>query len=361
MFLHHKNGSNGENVRMKLGRYEIGPELPIFFIAEMSGNHNQSLEKALQIVEAAKDAGAHALKLQTYRPETMTLDIETNEFFISDNKSLWKGRSLYDLYREAMTPWEWHRPIMEKCHQLGLEFFSTPFDATSVDFLETLNIPFYKIASFELTDLPLIARVARTGKPIIMSTGMAKINEIHEAVTTARENGAKDLVLLKCTSSYPAPVEHANLRTITNLKDIFGTEVGLSDHTMGNSVPITAAILGATVIEKHFTLKRSDGGVDSAFSLEPNEFKSMIEEVNKAKQAIGHVSYGPTEAELKSLVFRRSIYVSEDVRAGEVLTEKNLKIIRPSLGLPPKFWDIVIGRRARGDYKKGTPLTWDKI
>jgi N-acetylneuraminate synthase len=346
---------------MKLGKKEIGLGKKPYFIAEMSGNHNQSLEKAFEIVDAAAAAGADALKIQTYTPDTMTIDLKEDEFFIEDKNSLWKGNSLYDLYKIAMTPWEWHKPIMERCLDRGLEFFSTPFDATAVDFLEELNVPFYKIASFENNDLPLIKRVAQTKKPLIMSTGMATITEIHEAVEVARSNGCEDIVLLKCTSCYPARAEDANLATINNLRETFKVEVGLSDHTMGWTVPIVAAIQGATVIEKHFTLRRSEGGVDSAFSMEPEEFKTMIKEVNDAIATVGSVHYGLQESEVKSRRFRRSIYIVKDVRKGEKLTKENTRIIRPGYGMEPKYFDMVLGREAKSDYKRGTALTWDKI
>lgn len=346
---------------MKLGKRSIGNNEKPFVIAEMSGNHNQSLEKALAIVDAAAESGVDALKIQTYTPDTMTLNISEGEFFIEDKKSLWKGKSLYELYGEAMTPWEWHQPIKERCEKWGIEFFSSPFDATAVDFLEKLGVSFYKIASFELNDIPLIKKVAQTGKPMIMSTGMATISEIHEAVETAKRNGCKDLILLKCTSAYPADPKEANLMTIKSLREIFGVEVGLSDHTMGIAVPIASVVMGASVIEKHFTIRRADGGVDSAFSMEPQEFKEMITEINKAKDAVGNVHFGLTESELRSRVFRRSIYISEDVKQGENFTTKNIRVIRPGLGLEPKYFETVLGKVAKQDYKKGTALSWDKI
>jgi len=346
---------------MKLGSKDIGLNHKPYVIAEMSGNHNQSLDKALAIVDAAAGSGVHALKIQTYTPDTMTLNLAEGEFFIKDKKSLWEGKSLYELYKEAMTPWEWHAPIMERCHKHGIDFFSSPFDATAVDYLETLNVKFYKIASFELNDIPLIKKVAQTGKPMIMSTGMATISEIYDAVETAKKNGCKDIVLLKCTSAYPADPKEANLKTIKSLRETFGVEVGLSDHTMGIAVPIASVAMGATVIEKHFTIRRSDGGVDSAFSMEPQEFKQMIEEVNRAKDALGDVHFGLTESELRSRVFRRSIYISEDVKKGETLSAKNIRVIRPGLGLEPKFYETVLGLKAKDDFKKGTPLSWDKI
>ncbi len=336
----------------------IGYGHPPFIIAEMSGNHNQSLERALQIVEAAAKAGAHALKIQTYTADTMTLDLSSGEFFIADPKSLWQGKSLYQLYQEAYTPWEWHKPIFERCRELGIIGFSTPFDDSSVEFLETLDVPCYKIASFENVDIPLIRKVGSTGKPIIMSTGMATVAELDEAVTAAREAGCRDLVLLKCTSSYPATPENTHIATIPHMRELFACQTGLSDHTFGVGVAVASVALGATVIEKHFTLARADGGVDSAFSLEPDEMKALVEETERAWQALGKVSYGPTESERKSLVFRRSLYVTQDIKAGEIFTRENVRAIRPGLGLPPKHLDTVLGKIAKADMKRGTPLSW---
>ena len=341
--------------------YVVGIAQPPMVIAEMSGNHNQSLERALEIVDAAAATGAHALKLQTYTADTMTLDLGEGEFRIQDPNSLWYGRTLYDLYQEAHTPWEWHKPIFDRCRELGLICFSTPFDATSVDFLEELDVPCYKIASFENIDIPLIRKVAATGKPIIMSTGMASLAELDEAVTAAREAGCKDLVLLKCTSSYPATPENTNILTIPHMRQLFGCEVGLSDHTMGVGVAVAAVALGATVIEKHFTLSRADGGVDSSFSLEPEEMRSLVVETERAWQALGQVSYGPTEKERNSLVFRRSLYVVKDMRAGELFTPENVRAIRPGYGLAPKFIDTFMGRRISIDAKKGTPVSWELL
>jgi len=345
--------------QLKIFNRQIGRHSPPFIIAEMSGNHNQSLKRALEIVDAAAAAGVHALKLQTYTADTMTLDINEGDFHIADPNSLWQGRALYELYQEAHTPWEWHKPIFDRCRERGIIGFSTPFDETALDFLETLDVPCYKIASFENIHLPLIRKVAATGKPIIMSTGMASIAELDEAVTTARESGCKELVLLKCTSSYPATPENTNILTIPHMRELFDCEVGLSDHTMGVGVSIAAVALGATVIEKHFTLCRADGGVDSAFSLEPAEINALVVETERAWQALGKVSYGPTESEKKSLVFRRSIYVAEDIKAGEPFTVKNLRIIRPGNGLPPKYLDVLLDKKAGRDYQKGTPVTWD--
>lgn len=346
---------------ISIGARKIGIDSPPFIIAEMSGNHNQSLDRALEIVEAAAKSGAHALKLQTYTADTMTLNISEGEFFINDPKSLWKGRSLYDLYQEAHTPWEWHKPIFDRCRELGLTCFSTPFDGTAVDFLEGLDVPCYKIASFENTDIPLIRKVAATGKPMIVSTGMATIAELDETVCEARQAGCKDLILLKCTSTYPATPENSNVNTIPHLKELFGCEVGLSDHSMGVGVAVAAVALGAAVVEKHFTLKRSDGGVDSAFSLEPAEMKALVAETERAWQALGKVSYGPSEKEKQSLVFRRSLYITKDLKTGDKLTEKNMRAIRPGYGLASKYFDVLIGKTVNQDVKQGTAMSWDII
>lgn len=345
----------------KIGHRSIGCNQAPFIIAEMSGNHNQSLERALQIVEAAADSGAHALKIQTYTADSMTLDLDEREFHISDPNSLWAGTSLYKLYGEAFTPWDWHKPIFDRARELGMIPFSTPFDDKAVDFLETLNAPCYKIASFENTDLPLIRRVAATGKPLIISTGMASIAELDETVQAAREAGCKNLVLLKCTSTYPASPENTNILTIPHLRDLFGCEVGLSDHTMGVGVSVASVALGANIIEKHFTLSRADGGVDSAFSMEPAEMAQLVVETERAWKALGRVSYGATAAEQKSKVFRRSIYASEDIAEGELLSQANVRIIRPGLGLPPKYFEQVIGKSAKKTIKRGTPISWDLI
>ncbi|HWR83511.1 MAG TPA: pseudaminic acid synthase [Candidatus Deferrimicrobium sp.] len=346
---------------VQIGDRIVGAGQPPFIVAEMSGNHNQSLKRALAIAEAAARAGAHALKLQTYTPDTMTLNINEREFRISDPGSLWQGTSLYQLYDQAFTPWEWHKPIFDRCRELGLTAFSTPFDVTAVDFLEDLGVPAYKVASFENTDLPLIRKIARTGKPVIISTGMATVAELDETVRTAREAGCEDLILLKCTSSYPAPPGSTNLLTIPHLRALFDVPVGLSDHTLGIGVAVAAVALGATVIEKHFTLSRADGGVDSAFSLEPDEMRALVTESDRAWQALGKVSYGQTENEKRSLQFRRSLYVAEDIAVGEVFTAANLKAIRPGFGLPPKYYDELLGKRVTRDVKKGTPVSWELI
>ncbi|MDP2835052.1 MAG: pseudaminic acid synthase [Pseudomonadota bacterium] len=340
------------------GRH-IGRDAPPFLIAEMSGNHNQSLARALEIVEAAARAGAHALKIQTYTADTMTLDLDEGEFHIEH--PLWGGQSLHRLYQQAYTPWEWHRPIFERARELGMLAFSTPFDETAVDFLEALEVPAYKIASFENTDLPLIRKVAATGKPMIISTGMATVAELDESVRAARAAGCRDLVLLKCTSTYPATPENSNLLTIPHLRELFGCEVGLSDHTMGVGVSVASVALGASVIEKHFTLRRADGGVDATFSLEPEEFAQLRVESERAWQALGQVRYGPSEAEKNSLVFRRSLYVVRDMRAGEAFSPANLRAIRPGLGLPPRYLDILLGRKVNRSVARGTPLSWDLL
>ena len=346
------------NEVFKIADRSIGPSHPPFIIAEMSGNHNHSLERALEIVEAAAKTGAHALKIQTYTPDTMTLDLDEREFHISDPKSPWAGTSLYKLYAEAYTPWEWHAPIFERARELGIIAFSTPFDDTAVDFLEGLNVPCYKIASFENTDLPLVRRVAATGKPLIISTGMATVAELDETVRAARGAGCKDLVLLKCTSTYPATPENTNILTIPHLQKLFDCEVGLSDHSMGIGVSVASVSLGATVIEKHFTLKRADGGVDSAFSMEPAEMAQLVVETERAWQALGQVSYGPTEAEAKSIQFRRSLYIVQDLKAGDVLTHENVRAIRPGLGLPTKYLGQVLGKAVNMNVARGTPLGW---
>ena len=341
-----------------IGDRAVGRGERPYLIAEMSGNHNQSLDRALEIVDAAAASGADAVKLQTYTADTMTLNLSTKDFVIDDPASLWNGRQLYDLYREAHTPWDWHAPIMARAHEHGMHCFSTPFDFSAVDFLETLNVPAYKIASFEMTDLPLIEKVAATGKPMIVSTGMASVAEIGEAAVAAQRGGASGVVLLKCTSTYPATPANSNLATIPNIAETFGCEVGLSDHTMGCGVAVASVALGACLIEKHFTLSRADGGVDSAFSLEPDEFRTMREEVDRAWQAVGQVTYGGTKAEDASRAFRRSLYIARDVAAGETLTPENLRAVRPGHGLPPKFLGTLIGKRVARPLAAGTPADW---
>lgn len=356
-----RTGRMFANERLAIGRRPIGRGQPPFVIAEMSGNHNQSLDRALAIVDAAADAGAHAIKLQTYTADTITLDVRDREFVIADDESLWKGNSLYDLYEQAYTPWEWHPAIMQRAKARGLVCFSSPFDESAVDFLESLDVPAYKIASFENNHLPLIRKVAATGKPVIISTGMATLAELDEAVEAVKQTGGSELVLLKCTSTYPASPENSNLLTIPHLRGLFGCEVGLSDHTMGVGVAVAAVPLGATVIEKHFTLDRAEGGVDSAFSLEPRELRSLVVETERAWQSLGEIKYGPTDAERKSVIFRRSLYVSEDMKAGDEFTPLNLRIVRPGNGLHPRFYDQLLGRHAARDVKKGTPVGWGLV
>lgn len=346
---------------IRIAHRQVGRNHPPFIIAEMSGNHNQSLERALEIVDAAARSGAHALKLQTYTADTMTLNLNEREFRISDPQSLWSGRSLYDLYGEAHTPWEWHPPIFARARALGIIPFSTPFDETAVDFLEKLDAPAYKIASFENTDLPLIRRVAATGKPLIISTGMATVAELEDTVSTARDAGCRDLILLKCTSTYPATPENTNLRTIPHLRELFGSEVGLSDHTMGIGVSVASVVLGATVIEKHFTLRRADGGVDSTFSMEPAEMAALVTETERAWQALGRINYGMLEAEKKSIQFRRSLYVVRELKAGDRLTKENVRAIRPGMGLPTKFLGVVLGKTVNQDVPRGTALAWGML
>lgn len=343
---------------VKIGNIFIGDNHKPFIIAEMSGNHNQSLDRALELVDAAAEAGAHALKLQTYTADTITMK---GVMTIEDKNSLWNGKELHDLYKMAYTPWEWHKAIFDRAKEKGMLAFSSPFDETAVDFLETLNVPAYKIASFENTHHPLIKKVALTGKPVIVSTGVTNQIDIDEAVEVLKKNGCKQIILLKCTSTYPATPENTNLLTIPDMKSRYGCVIGLSDHTMGVGASVAAVALGARVIEKHFTLRRADGGVDSAFSLEPEELKSLVIETERAFLALGKVQYGVQPAEEKSLLFKRSIYVSKDINAGEVFTTDNLKIIRPALGLAPKYWEDVIGKKAKVDLKAGMPLTKESI
>jgi len=339
----------------QIGDRFIGEHHSPFVIAEMS------LDRALAIVDAAAASGAHALKLQTYTADTITLNVRGGDFEIADPGSLWSGKNLHDLYEQAQTPWEWHAPIMQRAREHGMVCFSSPFDESAVDFLEELEVPAYKIASFENNHLPLIAKAAATGKPLIISTGMASLGELEQAVSTARSAGCRDLILLKCTSNYPATPSNTNIRTIPHLRQLFGCEVGLSDHTMGVGVAVAAVALGATVIEKHFTLSRAEGGVDCAFSLEPAELAALVLESERAWQALGDVRYGPTEAEQKSLVFRRSIYASADIAAGEPFTRTNIRIVRPGLGAPPHLFEQLLGRTARQTYSCGTPLSMDQL
>jgi pseudaminic acid synthase len=346
---------------IKIGNITIGSSNKPFVIAEMSGNHNQSLEKALSIIDAAADAGAHAIKLQTYTPDTLTIDVSHGEFCITDAKSLWYGRNLYDLYAEASTPWDWHKPLFERAKQKGIFCFSTPFDDTAVDYLEALDVPVYKIASFENNHLPLLKKVAKTGKPVIMSTGISKLGDIETAVRTLRENGCKELVLLKCTSTYPATPANTNVVTIPHMSSLFNCHVGLSDHTLGIGTSVAAVALGARVIEKHFTIDRSEGGVDSAFSMEPHEFKTLVEETERAFLSLGVIKYGILDDEVKNKTFKRSIYVVQDMSEGDLFTNENIRIIRPGLGLEPKHYELFLGKKVNREIKRGTPLTFDLI
>ena len=346
---------------MKIDSINIGKSYRPFIVAEMSGNHNQSLTRALEISEAAAKSGVHALKLQTYTADTITLDVSDGEFLIEDKDSLWKGKSLHKLYQEAYTPWEWHKPIMDRAKELGILCFSTPFDETAVDFLEDLNTPAYKIASFENIHIPLVKKVASTGKPMIISTGMASISELGELVQTIRDAGCDNFALLKCTSTYPASPKNSNVLSIPHMRELFQCEVGLSDHTMGIGAAVAAVAHGASVIEKHFTLRRADGGVDSAFSLEPEEMKQLVVETDQAWQSLGKITFGPTEVEKKSLIFRQSLYITKDIKAGDVLTSENMRVVRPGLGLKPKYYELLIGRKVLKNVNKGTPVSWDLV
>ena len=342
----------------KIGEINIGKSFEPFIIAEMSGNHNQSLDRALEITKKAASTGVDMLKLQTYTADTMTIDVDGGDFFIDDKKSLWYGKNLHALYKLAYTPWEWHEPIIKLANKLGMMCISTPFDDTAVDFLEDLNMPAYKIASFENSHIPLLKKIASTGKPIILSTGMATLSELSETVQTIREAGSKNLILLKCTSSYPSSPKNSNVLTIPHMRELFGCEIGLSDHTMGLGASIAAIAHGASVIEKHFTLRRSDGGVDSEFSLEPEEMRALVIESERAWESLGKINYGPSKSEKNSIKFRRSIYITEDIKEGEKLTSDNIKIIRPGFGLEPKYYDILLGKKVNQNLKRGTATSW---
>jgi N-acetylneuraminate synthase len=346
---------------ININNISIGDDYRPYIIAEMSGNHNGSLKRALEIVKKVADSGAQALKLQTYRADTMTLDISSGEFVISDPKSLWFGKNLYNLYALASTPWEWHSEIFQYAQSLGLAAFSSPFDLTAIDFLEKLNVPAYKIASFENTDWPLLKKIASTGKPIIMSTGATNLIDLAESIQLLKKFGCKELILLKCTSNYPSSPINSNLLTIPHMRQLFNCQVGLSDHTMGIGAPVAAIALGARVIEKHVTLNRSEGGVDSAFSLEPNELKSLVVESERAFQALGNITYDVQTVEIESLKFKRSIYIAKPIKKGEPFSKENLRIIRPGYGLPSKYFDTLLTMKANKDIKAGTPFSWDLI
>jgi N-acetylneuraminate synthase len=343
-----------------INKHVIRKGHPVYIVAEMSANHGQKFEEAVKIVKTAKEAGADAIKLQTYTPDTMTIDCD-NEYFRIGKGTIWEGKTLYELYKEAYTPWEWQPELKKIANDLGMEFFSTPFDKTAVDFLEKMDVSCYKIASFELADITLIQYVAQTGKPIIMSTGMATLGEIEEAVKAARDMGCKELALLKCTSAYPAPPEEMNLRTIPHMTEAFGCPVGLSDHTLGIAVPVAAVALGACIVEKHFTLSRSIPGPDSSFSLEPHEFKAMVDAIRTAEKALGIVSYEPTEHEAASRIFRRSLFVVKDMKAGDIFTKENIRSIRPGYGLHTRYLKNILGNKTSTVISIGTPLAWDLI
>jgi len=347
-------------MQIKIADFNLGANFPVFIVAEMSANHLQKYELALKTIKAAKEAGADAIKLQTYTPDTITIDSD-NEYFRIKQGTLWDGKTLYQLYQEAYTPWEWQPKLKKIAEDLGLICFSSPFDKTAVDFLEKMNVPAYKVASFEITDIPLIEYIASKGKPVIMSTGIATLSDIEEAISACKRMGNNQVVLLKCTSAYPAPLEEINLKIIPDMAEKFETVVGLSDHTLGISAPIASVALGAKIIEKHFILDRSLGGPDAAFSLEPDEFKAMVKGVREAEKALGKVSYELTEKMKKSREFSRSLFVVKDVKTGEIFTEENVRSIRPGYGLPPKYLKEIIGKKAKKDIKKGTPLNWDLV
>lgn len=346
---------------IRLGQRAIGPGEAPFIIAELSGNHDQSLDKALAMVDAAAACGADAIKIQTYNADSMTLDIRNGDFVIQDPGNLWQGKSLYELYQLAMTPWDWHQAIFDRARQHGMQAFSTPFDQAAVEYLEQLNVPCYKIASFENSDHALLAAVAKTGKPVIMSTGMATQTELAESVEVLRKHGCKKLILLKCTSHYPADPVDANLVTIPHLAQLFSCQVGLSDHTAGIGVAVASVVLGATVIEKHFVLNRSEGGVDAEFSLEPDEFTALVQECKRAAVALGKVTYGGTDKEQASRKYRRSLYIAEDMQAGDIFTQSNLRSVRPGFGLEPKYLPMLLGKPIKKAAAKGTAISWEYL
>jgi pseudaminic acid synthase len=348
------------NSIIRIGQKKIGTLFPVYIIAELSANHNQDFNQAVKLIHAAKNAGADAVKIQTYTPDTMTLDCD-NEYFAIGKGTIWEGKNLYDLYAEAYTPWEWQPDLKKIANDLDMCFFSTPFDSSSVDFLESMDVPAYKVASFEIVDIPLIQKIAQTGKPVILSTGMASLAEIEEAVHIILKEGNDQIALLKCTSAYPALPESMNLKTIPHLAEAFHVPVGLSDHTLGITASVVAVALGACIIEKHFTLSRSVTGPDSAFSLEPGEFKAMVDAIHQTKKSLGRVEYEGTELEKASKVFRRSLFVVKDMKKGEFFSRENIRSIRPGYGLPPKNVEIILGRKASRDIIRGTPLTWGII
>jgi len=346
---------------VNIGGVPIGQGHAPLIVAELSGNHNGSLDSALSIVDAAAASGVHALKIQTYTADSMTLDMRSGDFFISDPTSPWHGRSLYDLYQEAHTPLDWHEAIFERCAKQGIVAFSTPFDSDAVDFLEAFNVPCYKIASFENNHLPLIRKVASTGKPILLSTGMASVAELDDAVKVAREAGCDDIALLKCTSAYPSSPKFSNITTIPHMRDLFRCEVGMSDHTIGIGVALAGVALGASIVEKHFTLDRSTGGVDSQFSIEPSEMRLLVDESLRVWQSLGEIRYGVEKAENESQIFRRSLYITRDMKKGDVFSAQNLRAIRPGYGLSPKFYDLLLGKAVNRQVLRGTPASWDLL
>lgn len=348
-------------MNFKLADTIVGRDNKPFIIAEMSGNHNQSLEKAMAIIKTAAEAGADAIKLQTYTPDSLTINYTGGLFDITDKNSLWCGRNLYELYAEAMTPYEWHKPLFDYANELGIICFSTPFDEDGVDMLNSLGAPAYKIASFENNYHGLLRKIASMKKPVIMSTGVTGLSDLSESVQVLRDAGCENLALLKCTSTYPALPENTNLNTIPHMRQLFNCEIGLSDHTMGIGASVAAVTLGATIIEKHFCLSRAEGGVDSAFSLEPDEFKALVVETERAWLSLGNIHYGILEAEKKSLNYKRSVYAVKDIKQGETFSVQNIRVIRPGDGLHPKYYDIIIGRDSKKDIAKGTPLTLDLI
>jgi pseudaminic acid synthase len=341
-------------------KWQIGNDNPVYIIAEISANHNQDFNQAVELIKAAKNLGADAVKLQTYTPDTLTINCDNNYFKIGKG-TIWEGKNLYSLYKEAYTPWEWQPKLKKIANNLGLDLFSTPFDFSSVDFLESMDVPAYKVASFEIVDIPLIQKIARTGKPIILSTGMASLAEIEDAVHAIRNEGNDQIALLKCTSAYPALPEEMNLRTLPHLAEMFDVPVGLSDHTLGISVPVASIALGACIVEKHFTLSRQIPGPDNSFSLEPQEFKAMVEAIREAEKALGQVCYEVSEHEKASRVFRRSLFVVKDIKRGELFTAENVRSIRPGYGLPPKYLPLILGKTAMKNMKRGTPLIWEDI
>ncbi len=345
---------------IEIGGKRIGEGEPVFVVAELSANHLQDLDLALKTIEAIKESGADAVKLQTYTPDTITLNVKNEHFMIKEG-TLWDGQYLYDLYKKAYTPWEWHEKLFNFAKELGLVCFSSPFDKTAVDFLEELGTPAYKVASFEIVDIPLIEYIASKGKPIIISTGIATLSDIEEAIEACKRAGNEQIILLKCVSEYPTPYEDANLRTIPNMRETFGVPVGLSDHTLGIAVPIASVALGAVMVEKHFILDRNLGGPDSAFSLEPKEFKAMVSAIRQVEKALGKVSYELTERQKAMRKFSRSLFVAKDIKAGETFTEENVRSVRPAVGLHPKYLKDILGRRARFDIKAGTPLSWELV